>query len=148
MDEITTMIIDFIVKYGWQLGVCAIAGIFLLGAIKCTGLFDKIANTQLRKFSYIAISFILSCGASAIYLVITKTFNWAGFGVISGAILMLNQAVYQIYEDLGIRAVWQALLNKIKFLCSGKNKKIAMVIDNLSIDDMVKILEQKRQQRK
>ena len=61
----------------------------------------------------------------------------------------MEVSVYQLYENLGIRAVWKALLSKIKGLfTSNKDKKLAQVVNMLSVDDLVNLLEAKRKQEK
>ena len=102
------MILQFVQTYGWQLALIACSGIFVLGILKFFDVFKKIEKTK-RKYLYTAISASISIIASAIYLVVMGAFNWAGFGVIAGAIYGLNQCIYALYENLGVRAVLQKL---------------------------------------
>lgn len=111
MDELTTMIINFFSQYGWQLGVCALSGIFILGCIKCTKVFDKIENSQIKKALYLVSSVLLSLVACAIYLKITNGFTWRALGLVGASIFGLNQVAYQLYETSGVRALWKKLLN-------------------------------------
>ena len=111
MEELTTMIINFFSQYGWQLGVCALSGIFILGCIKCTKVFDKIENVQVKKALYLVSSVLLSVIACAIYLKITNGFTWKALGLVGASIFGLNQVAYQLYETSGVRALWKKLLN-------------------------------------
>lgn len=111
MEELTTMIISFFSKFGWQLGVCALSGIFILGCIKCTKVFDKIENAQVKKALYLVSSVLLSLVACAIYLKITNGFTWQALGLVGASIFGLNQVAYQVYETSGVRALWKKLLN-------------------------------------
>ena len=113
MEELSNMIIKFFTDYGWQLGICVLGGIFVLGLLKMFGVFDWIKNAQVKKFIYIALSVIFSVGACAIYLYITNSFDWMALGTISIPVFALNQTVYQLYENLGIRTLWKKLLNAI-----------------------------------
>lgn len=102
------MILQFITTYGWKLALIACSGIFVLGILKFFKVFEKI-NKEKRKYLYAGVSAGISIIASAIYLVIIGSFNWAGFGVIAGAIYGINQAIYALYENLGVRAVLRKL---------------------------------------
>lgn len=97
------MILQFITTYGWQLALISCGGIFVLGVLKFFRVFDKIEKDK-RKYVYTAISAGISIGASAIYLLCVGGFVWSAFGVLSGAIYTFNQAIYSMYETLGIRA--------------------------------------------
>lgn len=113
MEELSNMIIKFFTDYGWQLGICVVGGIFVLGLLKMVGLFDLIKNAQLKKFLYVSISVVLSAGACAIYLYITKSFDWKVLGTITVPVFALNQTTYQLYEDLGVRTLWKKFLNML-----------------------------------
>ena len=102
------MIINFITMYGWQLALIACGGIFVLGVLKFFDVFKKISKDK-RKYLYAGISSLLSIIGSAIYLIATGGFEWASFGVISGAIYGLNQTIYALYENTGVRAVLREL---------------------------------------
>lgn len=114
MEELTDMLINFVVKYGWQLAVCAAAGIFVLGFAKTIKIFDKISNAQVKKFLYIICAVITSVGASAVYLVIIGQFSWVFLASVTSATFALNQVIYSLYENFGIRSVLQGLGNWIK----------------------------------
>lgn len=129
MEELSTMIFNFFTNYGWQLGVCALGGIFLLGMLKMFGAFKWIKNADLKKFVYIFTSVILSMCACVIYLYCTNTFNWTTLLAIFIPVFTLNQAVYQLYETTGVRKVWKKLLNIIangfgKLFNGVKNKMV------------------------
>lgn len=96
------MIIQFIATYGWQLGLIACSGIFVLGVLKFFKVFDKIEKSK-RKHVYAGISSGISILASGIYLAVSGAFTWIGFGVIAGAIYTINQAMYATYENSGLR---------------------------------------------
>lgn len=106
------MILEFVKLYGWKLAIIACSGILILGVLKFFNVFGKIQKEK-RKYLYAVISSALSITASAIYLVAIKQFNIAGFGVIAGAIYVLNQAIYSIYENYGIRVGLRKLGNVI-----------------------------------
>lgn len=104
------MILQFIATYGWKLALIACSGIFVLGILKFFKIFDNIEKTKC-KYIYTGISAGISIIASAIYLMAVGSFNFTGFGVIAGAIYGINQAIYALYENLGIRAVLRKLGN-------------------------------------
>lgn len=132
------MIINFISTYGWKLALIACSGIFVLGILKFFKLFEKIEKPK-RKYLYAGISAGISIIASAIYLVVVGAFNWAGFGVIAGAIYGINQAIYALYENLGFRSVLRKLGNLfIHFIA---NKEIeqakADIVDDVAVKENV-----------
>lgn len=142
MEELSEMIIKFFTDYGWQLGICVLGGIFVLGIFKMIGIFDKISNAQVKKFLYISISAILSVGTCAIYLYITDSFSLTTMATISIPVFALNQTVYQLYENLGIRTLWKKLLNAIadgfSSLFVGINNKL---IKSLGSDGLRKLAD-------
>lgn len=135
-------IIDFFQQYGWQLTLIALSGIVVLGLLKSFKVFEKI-DSKYRKYVYISISVVLSILGCTAYLLITHTFTWTGFGVISTAVFSLNQVVYSVYENSGIRVGWKALLALIWKLFRGTitgllgkvltAEQLAKVVDSINI---------------
>lgn len=132
------MILQFITTYGWKLALIACSGIFVLGILKFFKIFDKIEKTK-RKYLYAGVSASISIIASAIYLVVIGSFNWAGFGVIAGAIYGINQALYALYENLGIRAVLRKLGNLFIHFIAGKEIEQAKqdIVDDTAVTENV-----------
>lgn len=118
------MILQFITTYGWKLALISCGGIFVLGVLKFFRVFDKIEKDK-RKYVYTAISAGISIGASAIYLGVVGAFAWSGFGVLSGAIYAFNQALYSMYETLGVRAGLRQLGNVIINIVAKKQLETA-----------------------
>lgn len=106
------MIVQFITTYGWQIALISCGGIFLLGVLKFFGIFEKIEKDK-RKYVYTAISASISTIASGVYLWCAGGFEWGAFGVLAGAIYTFNQAIYSMYETLGVRAGLRQLGNVI-----------------------------------
>lgn len=127
------MILQFITTYGWQLALIACSGILVLGILKFFNVFKKV-NKDKRKYLYAGISSALSILASGIYLWITGLFTWSGFGIISGAIYTLNQAIYAVYENYGIRALLRKMGNSFIHFIAGKEIEKAKleIIDDLN----------------
>ena len=109
MEEI---ILQFITNYGWKLALISCGGIFALGILKFFKVFEKIEKNK-RKYVYTGVSAGISIVASAIYLGVVGAFAWSGFGVLAGAIYTFNQALYSMYETLGVRAGLRKLGNVI-----------------------------------
>lgn len=97
------MLVKFLIEYGWQLTLTACSGILALGILKVFHIFDGIEETK-RKYFYAGISTLLSIMASSIYLIIVNEFESTRFFIISGAIFTLNQTIYAVYENTGLRA--------------------------------------------
>lgn len=117
MDE---MIIEFFVKYGWQLTLIALGGIVILGIMKACKLFEKVEKEN-RKYIYAAISTGFSAIGSLIYLLVTGGFEWISFLLLIVVLYMLNQTMYAAYETYGIRKLFKWIVDTIKKLFN-KNK--------------------------
>ena len=133
------MILQFITTYGWKLALIACSGIFVLGVLKFFNVFDKISKDK-RKYLYAGISSLLSIIATSIYLLITGTFTWAGFGLIASAIYGINQAIYAAYENTGFRALLRKLGNLFIHFVAGKEIEQAKhdIIDDTVVNENVK----------
>lgn len=122
--------ITFIVTYGWQLALIALAGIIILGVLKYANVFSKIEKEN-RKPIYLVISVGFSIIASAIYLAVIKKFEVSYFAAIAVAILALNQTMYSIYENTNLRD----LLHKILGAISQKVKLKKEAKENKNTED-------------
>lgn len=134
MEELYMTIIKIFTVYGWQLTVCALSGILLLGLLKNFKVFDKIVistksknelgeisklpneklTKQVKKTIYITISMSLSIGASALYQYICHELTVVGLFTVAGAVLSLTLTAYALYENFGIRFLLSKLSEKIK----------------------------------
>lgn len=103
------MIGDFFKNYGWQLTLLALSGIVVLGFLKWVGVFNKLKDTS-KKYVYYALSCVLSIIACTIYILATKSFAWASYGILCGAVVGLTGAVYTIYENTGLRKLWKIVV--------------------------------------
>ena len=134
------MIINFVSTYGWKLALIACSGIFVLGILKFFNVFNRIPKDK-RKYVYAGTSSALSILASAIYLLATGCFAWASFGVISGAIYGINQAIYALYENSGFRAVLRKLGTLFINFVAGKQLAKAKqdILDDTVVNENVEI---------
>lgn len=104
------MVFEFFENYGWRLTLIACSGILVLGILKFFNIFKKVDKSK-RKYIYAAISSGFSIVTAAVYLLANDAFDWAGFGVTAGAIYILNQTLYTIYETYGFRSLLQKFGN-------------------------------------
>lgn len=116
------LIVDYVVKFGWQLALIALSGVIILSVLKECKVFGKL-NKGVRHILYLVISVVLSASGSAIYLVCMKQFAVAFYFVIVGALFALNQTWYGIISSTPIgkwmHQVWTGAVNYVK---SGKAK--------------------------
>lgn len=103
------MIGDFFKNYGWQLTLLALSGIVVLGFLKWVGVFNKLKDES-KKYVYYALSCVFSIIACTIYILVTKSFAWASYGILCGAVVGLTGAVYTIYENTGLRKLWKIVV--------------------------------------
>lgn len=116
------MIIKFFSEYGMWLTIIAGSGIILLGILKAFNVFRRVDKSK-RKYLYTAISAGLSILAAGLYLHFTSGIVWTAFGVLAGSIYAVNQVMYSLYENLGIRAVWTGFWRMIKNKLFPKRKE-------------------------
>ena len=136
-NEVTTMVLEFFKTYGWQLCLIACSGIFILGAMKAFGIFDKVPQDK-KKYIFGGISTGISIIASAIYLLCTNGFEWVSFGVLAGTILAMNNALYTAYENYGFKAIvkkiGQALLIHVYNLSSTRLEQKKLIENPAKIE--------------
>ena len=113
----------FIIQYGWQLGLIALAGIIILGILKYANVFSKIKKEN-RKPIYFLISIGFSLTASIIYLICIKQFEINFILTIAIAIYTLNQTMYAIYETTKLKDLVVKILDFIKLKLSTNTKTI------------------------
>ncbi len=107
------MIYLFIEKYGWNLTLIALSGILILGIVKLCHLFDKIEKGK-RKYVFTGIMSIFSIVSAAAYLLVIQKFEVVRFVLMSLGIFGINQTIYAIYENCGMRALLRKVGNVIK----------------------------------
>ena len=105
--------IIFVNTFGWQLALIALVGIILLGVLKYANVFSKIEKEN-RKPIYLVISVSFSLIASAVYLLIVKSFEINYFITISVAVYALNQTMYAVYETTKLKDLIAKILGIIK----------------------------------
>lgn len=110
MDEFLV----FLQTYGLAMGLIALAGVALLGILKYCKVFEKVQNENVRHYLYIIISAGLSVIGTAIYLVATKSFEWAYFFTVAAAIWALNQTFYNIFKTTKLNALATKVLDWVK----------------------------------
>lgn len=127
------MILQFITTYGWKLALIACSGIIILDILKFFNIFNKIPKDK-RKYVFAGIASGLSILASGLYLWFTHAFTWASFGVVSGAIYALNQTIYSVYENYGLRALKEKIGKAFIHFIAGKEIEQAKleIIDDIN----------------
>lgn len=122
----------FLLTYGWQMSLVALVGIVLVGLLKICKVFNcikcyskdedgnKVLNENLtknvKKFMYYLLNWIFSIASCTLYMlyIIKVEFNWQEWVTLCGAVIGYSTMIYAVYENFGIRAIWQAFLNAIK----------------------------------
>lgn len=125
---------NFLVEYGWQLGLIALLSIVLLGIFKYTNTFSKLEKSK-RKLVYFIITIGLSLIGSAIYLAIIDKFNIAYLGTIATALYAINQTFYSIYENTSLKDLLNKLITKIINMIKDYYNKEVEKLNNKSTDD-------------
>lgn len=127
-------IIKFFSTYGWKLGLLALSGILVLGFLKKVGVFKKL-NPKCKKYVYFGLSAVFSIIACTIYLLATHSFQWIPYLILCGSIFGLTLVVYGIYENTGLRWLWNKVLD---LLCTGIKKLFMLIFVHKVSADKVK----------
>lgn len=102
------MVYQFFLEHGWKLTLLSISGIFLLGVLKYFDVFKKLSENQ-KKVVYAIVSACFSIAVCGVYLVCVDRFSWTKFGLLSLGVFGVNQSVYTVYENYGIRTLVKRL---------------------------------------
>lgn len=123
---------NFLVTYGWQMSLLALIGIVLVGllkafkvfnCIKCYSkddggnrVFNETLTKNVKKFIYYILNWVFSITACTLYMFyfIKIQFSWQRWITLCGAIISYSTVIYAIYENFGLRTIWQAILNGVK----------------------------------
>lgn len=109
------MIAGFFQIYGWQLGALTLCGIIFLGLLKWFGVFNKV-SPKIKKYLYFGLSCIFSIIACTIYLLCTVGIVLLNYITLCVAVIGFTLAIYGLYENTGLRALWQKVLKLIEKL--------------------------------
>lgn len=121
------MVLQFFLTHGWKLTLLSCSGILFLGILKYFDVFKKLDATK-KKAVYAVISACFSIAVCGVYLVVADKFTWGSFGILSAGVFGVNQSVYAVYENAGIRTLVRRLGNLFigfvakKQLASAKEK--------------------------
>lgn len=118
MDELMV----FFAQYGLPVGLIALAGVLLLGILKYCNAFKKFEEED-RHALYLVCSIGLSAIGSAIYLIITHSFDVRYFFTLLVAIYALNQAFYSIFKNTSFQDLMAKLLDRAINALSTKQDK-------------------------
>jgi len=105
-------ILSYIARYGLSVFVIASCIIALIGILKLCKVFSKIKNSNIRKLIYYILNVTLSFGGAAIYFAIFKL-NFSNYLMFSCTQVGATTTLYAIYENFGIRKLFQIGLSQI-----------------------------------
>lgn len=102
-------ILEYITRYGLSVFVIASCIIALIGILKLCKVFSKIKNSNIKKLIYYILNVALAFGGSAIYFAAFKL-SWGSYVMYSCTQVGATTTLYAIYENFGVRKLWQMLL--------------------------------------
>ena len=126
------VITSFLTDYGWQIALLALSGILVVGCLKCLRAFnwikvyvknedgtkteDELKSKHLRKFVYYILNCVIAVAVCSIYIYFMRGgFSNANYwAVLAISTIAYSTTIYAVYENLGIRSLWQIILNGIK----------------------------------
>lgn len=132
------MVLQFFLTHGWKLTLLSCSGIFFLGVLKYFDLFRRLEASK-KKVVYAIISACFSIAVCGIYLAATDKFTWLGFGILSAGVFGVNQSVYAVYENCGIRTLVKRL--GTLFINFVAKKQLGIVKSSVVGQDVVNDLE-------
>lgn len=106
------LILNYILEYGPTAFLIGLIIITFIGILKLCKAFDWIKNKDVKKLVYYVFNIGLSFGVVALYFVIYKI-DFSGYLAFSFSQVGSTTALYAIYENLGLRKLWQMALSWI-----------------------------------
>lgn len=135
-------ILTYIQTYGLSVAVIAFAIINIIGLLKLLKIYDKITNVNVRKLVFLITDLALAFGGSAIYFAIFGVPFTQYFAVYSGVVFNCVLAIYAVYEQVGLRALWRkviaAIINCIK---NHPEHSLAKAAKKYGLDSAVEVVE-------
>lgn len=117
-------LLEYVQNYGVSILVIAVCIIAFIGILKLCKVFNKISNSNVKKFIYYAIDVVLAFAGSAIYFACFHK-SFGGYVMYSVAELTVVTTLYAIYENCGIRKLVRMLLTLVaSWLKSNPDKKV------------------------
>lgn len=128
-------ILEFILEYGLPVFIIACCIIAVIGILKLCKIFSKINNKNIKKGIYYFIDIILSFSFVAIYLAIFKH-DFSSYLLTSCTQVSATTTLYAIYENFGVRGLWQICLTGItNWFHKNPEHKFVKAAKALGIDD-------------
>lgn len=106
------LILNYILEYGPTAFLIGLIIITFIGILKLCKAFDWIKNKDVKKLVYYIFNIGLSFGVVALYFTIYKI-DFSGYLAFSFSQVGSTTALYAIYENLGLRKLWQMVLSWI-----------------------------------
>lgn len=116
--------------------VIALVTIMVVGLIKLIPTLKNMRNRGLRKAIYQLMSLVVSSGFAVLYYLYIQKGTW-GEGMWTFVVTAAAEVnvIYPLYENLGIRALFKAL---VKILIPSKADKVNKVVDALPEQEVVR----------
>lgn len=135
-------LLAYIAQYGVPVATLAFIVICFIGFLKLCKVFSKIPSAQIKKTIYYVLSISLSFGVTALYFVIFDN-AWDTYLKFSIAQANATAVLYAIYENLGIRKLFQVICTKlIEYIKKSPERKTAKALKNLGLtEDMLTKLQ-------
>lgn len=105
-------ILNYILKFGPTAFILGTIIIAFIGLLKLCKAFDWIKNKDVKKLVYYILNISLSFGVAAIYFAIYNV-DFSGYVMFSCSQVGSTTALYAIYENFGLRKLWQMALSWI-----------------------------------
>lgn len=102
-------ILNYVLKFGSTAFVIGTIIIAFIGILKLCKAFDWIKNKDVKKLVYYVLNIGLSFAVVAIYFTIFKL-DFTDYIVFSCSQVGATTALYAIYENFGLRKLWQMAL--------------------------------------
>lgn len=135
-------VLNYILAYGPTAFLIGLIIITFIGILKLCKAFDWIKNKDVKKLVYYILNISLSFGVVALYFVIYKL-DFSGYLAFSFSQIGSTTALYAIYENLGLRKLWQMALSWIaSWFKSNPENKYVKALKGLGLtDDAIKRIQ-------
>lgn len=101
--------LNYILEYGPTALVLGTITIVIIGILKLCKAFNWIKNKDVKKLVYYILNIVLTFGIVAVYYTVHKI-DFSNFVLFSCSQVGSTTALYAIYENFGLRKLWQMAL--------------------------------------
>lgn len=130
-------ILTYVKNHGLPVFIIASCIIAVIGILKLCKVFNKIENKNVKKLIYFILDVALSFGGAAIYYAIFNI-GFDSYIIFSATQISSTLTLYQIYENIGARKLWQIILAGVAgWFKKNPDKQLAKIAKAVGLEEFI-----------